>query len=346
MVSEPFNILIANEQAHEAKEVALSLRAFFPGSRIEVVYSADEAVQWAAKCEWQAILADVDLFRQSGLATLAELKRLAPMATLIIQADCNDMTLGMEVLRFGADFYMSKKSPAFLIELPFVLRTLLKNQDLNSQLNAANDRVRRLEEHVSQAQTERQSFVEQLDQVRQQHAELQGRLQAQEVELSQTKEKKQLLLDQWERIRQAHTKMEEELQLVTEQWSQARGENQAHREQLERLRHERDEVQERLFQIDGEKQALLTQLEQMRHTDTLLGEGLQSHDAGLCHERIENQTDREQLERISQERDQLREGLSQMMLEKQSLLAQLEQLRLGHAQMEERIKHLEYRRDE
>ncbi len=346
MVSEPFHILIANEQAHEAKEVTLSLRAFFPDSRVEVVYSADEAVQWAAKREWRTILADVDLFRQSGLATLTELKRLAPMAPLIFQADCNDMTLGMEVLRFGADFYISKKSPAFLIELPFVLRTLWKNQDLHSQLNAANDRVRRLEEHVSQTQTERQSFVEQLDQVRQQHAELQGRLQAQEVELAQTKEKKQLLLDQWERIRQAHTKMEEELQLVTEQWSQERGENQAHREQLERLRHERDELQERLFQIDGEKQALLTQLGQMRRTDTLLGEGLQSHDAELSHERIENQTDREQLERISQERDQLREGLSQMMLEKQSLLAQLEQMRLGHAQMEERMKHLEYRRDE
>ena len=340
-MSAPLNILIATEQAHEAKEVTLSLRAFFPDSRIEVVYSADEVVQWAAKCAWQTILADVDLFRQSGLATLTELKRQAPMATLIIQADCNDMTLGMEVLRFGADFYISKKSPAFLIELPFVLRTLLKNQDLNSQLNAANDQVRRLEEHVSRTQTERQSLVEQLDQVRQQHAQLQGRLQAQEVELSQTKEKKQLLLDQWERIRQAHTKMEEELQLVTEQWSQERGENQAYREQLERLRHERDELQERLFQIDREKQALLTQLGQMRRTGTLLEDGLQRHDAESSHGRIENQTDREQLERISQERDQLREGLSQIMLEKQSLLTQLEQMRQRLTPSQEQIQRLE-----
>src|SRR3989449_11581688 len=80
-------------------------------------------------------------------------------------------TLGMQVLHFGADFYISKKSPAFLIELPFVLRTLLKNQDLNAQLNATKDRVQRLEEQVSRTQTERQSLVEQLDQVRQQRSE-------------------------------------------------------------------------------------------------------------------------------------------------------------------------------
>src|SRR5881409_469208 len=150
----PINILIANEQAQEAKQTALSLRAFFPDSRIELVYSADEVIHWAPKSEWHTILADADLFRQSGLATLTEVKRQAPMATIIIQADCNDMTLGMQVLHFGADFYISKKSPAFLTELPFVLRTLLKNQDMNAQLNATKDRVQRLEEQVSRTQTE------------------------------------------------------------------------------------------------------------------------------------------------------------------------------------------------
>src|SRR5947209_15414797 len=102
----PINILIANEQAQEAKETALSLRTFFPDSRIEVVYSADEVVHRAAKCEWNTILADADLFRQSGLATLTELKRQAPAATIIIQADCNDMTLGTQVLHYGVDFYL------------------------------------------------------------------------------------------------------------------------------------------------------------------------------------------------------------------------------------------------
>src|SRR5713101_1021187 len=339
----PINILIANEHAQEAKETALSLRAFFPDSRIEVVYSADEVVHRAAKSEWHTILADADLFRQSGLATLSELKRQAPMATLIIQADCNDMTLGTQVLHYGVDFYLAKNSHGFLSELPFVLRTFLKNQDLNSRLNVANERVLRLEEQGSRTQTDYQSLVEQLDQVRQERTQLQERLQAHEEELAQTTEKKQLLLDQWEKVRQAHMTMEEELQRVTGQLSQERGENQAYKEQLERLRQERDQSQERLFQIDEEKQSLLTQVGEARHTCTLLEEGLQRHDAELSQERNENQVSREQLEKLRLERDQLQEQLSQLQMEKQSVLAQLEQMRLSHAQMEERIKRLEER---
>src|SRR5437016_7615755 len=260
----PINILIANEQAQEAKETALSLRAFFPHSRIEVVYSSEEVVQGAAKCEWHTILADVDLFRESGLATLTEVKRQAPKATIIIQADCNNMTLGTQVLQYGVDFYIAKNTHAFLTELPFVLRTFLKNQDLNSRWNAANERVLRLEEQASRMQTDQQSLVEQLDQVRQERAQLQEQLQAHEVELSQTKEKKQLLLDQWEKIRQAHTTLEDELQQVTGQLSQERGENQAYREQLEMLRQERDQLQEQVSLLQMEKQAIPAELQQMR----------------------------------------------------------------------------------
>src|SRR5437660_1665025 len=334
----PINILIANEQAQEAKETALSLRAFFPDSRIEVVYSADEVVHRAAKCEWHTILADADLFRQSGLATVTELKRQAPTATIIIQADCNDMTLGTQVLHYGVDFYLAKNSHGFLSELPFVLRTFLKNQDLNSRLNVANERVLRLEEQVSRTQTDYQSLVEQLDQVRQERTQLQEQLQAHEVELSQTKEKKQLLLDQWEKIRQAHTTMEEELQQVTGQLTQERGENQAYKEQLEKLREERDQVQERLFQIDEEKQSLLAQVGQTRHTYTLLEERLQRHDAELAQERNDNRAQREQLEKLRQQHDQIQEQLLQNQIEKQSLLTQVGEARHAYTVLEERLQ--------
>src|SRR5437870_8959989 len=334
----PINILIANEQAQEAKETALSLRTFFPDSRIEVVYSADEVVHRAAKCEWNTILADADLFRQSGLATLTELKRQAPAATIIIQADCNDMTLGTQVLHYGVDFYLAKTSHGFLSELPFVLRTFLKNQDLNSRLNVANERVLRLEEQGSRTQTDYQSLVEQLDQVRQERTQLQERLQAHEVELSQTKDKKQLLLGQWEKLRQAHTTLEEELQQVTGQLSQERGENQASREQLEKMRQERDQSQERLFQIDEEKQSLLTQLGQTRHTCTLLEERLQRHDAELSQERNDNRAYRDQIEKLRQERDQLQEQLSNIQMEKQSLLTQLSEARHTYTLLEERLQ--------
>src|SRR5207244_4813598 len=336
----PINILIANEQAQEAKQTALSLRAFFPDSRIELVYSADEVIHWGRKCWWHTLLVVADLFRQSGLATLTEVKRQAPTATIIIQADCNDMTLGTQVLQYGVDFYIAKNSHAFLTELPFLLRTFLKNQDLNSRWNAANERVLRLEEQVSRMQTDQQSLVEQLDQVRQERTQLQEQLQAHEVELSQTKEKKQLLLDQWEKIRQAHTTLEDELQQVTGQLSQERGENQAYREQLEKLRQERDQFQERLSQIDEEKQSLLTQLGQTRHTYTLLEEGLRRHDAELSHERNENRAHREQLELVRQGRDQLQEQLSQTQVEKQSLLTQLGEARHTYTLLEERLQHI------
>ena len=280
----PINILIANEQAQEAKETALSLRAFFPDSRIEVVYSADEVLHWAAKSEWHTILADADLFRQSGLATLTEVKRQAPKATIIIQADCNNMTLGTQVLQYGVDFYIAKNTHAFLSELPFVLRAFLKNQDLNSRWNAANERVLRLEEQVSRMQTDQQSLVERLDQVRLERTQLQEQLQAYEVELSQTKEKKQLLLDQWEKIRQAHATMEEEFQQVTGQLTHERGENQAYREQLEMLRQERDQLQEQVSLLQMEKQTVPAQLQQMRLGHTQMEERIKRLEERLLQE--------------------------------------------------------------
>ena len=280
----PINILIANEQAQEAKETALSLRAFFPESRIEVVYSADEVLHWAAKSEWHTILADADLFRQSGLATLTEVKRQAPKATIIIQADCNNMTLGTQVLQYGVDFYIAKNTHAFLSELPFVLRAFLKNQDLNSRWNAANERVLRLEEQVSRMQTDQQSLVEHLDQARLERTQLQEQLQAYEVELSQTKEKKQLLLDQWEKIRQAHATMEEEFQQVTGQLTHERGENQAYREQLEMLRQERDQLQEQVSLLQMEKQTVPAQLQQMRLGHTQMEERIKRLEERLLQE--------------------------------------------------------------
>src|SRR5438876_1163422 len=248
------------------------------------------------------------------------------------------MTLGTQVLHYGVDFYLAKNSHGFLSELPFVLRTFLKNQDLNSRLNAANERVLRLEEQGSRTQTDYQSLAEQLDQVRQERTQLQERLQAHEVELSQTKEKKQLLLDQWEKLRQAHTAMEEELQQVTGQLSQERGENQASREQLEKLRQERDQIQERLFQIDEEKQSLLAQVGQTRHTYTLLEERLQRHDAELSQERNDNRVYREQLEKLRQERDHLHEQVLNIQMEKQSLVTQVGEARNAYTLLEERLQ--------
>src|SRR5438132_5187838 len=293
----PINILIANKQAHEASEVSLSLRAFFPHSRIKLVDSADEVVQWAAKCEWDAILADVDLFRQCGLTTMTELKRKDPTAILIIQADGNDKALAKDVLRFGVDFYISKKSPAFLTELPFVLRTLLKNQDLNSQLHAAKKRVRQLEEQVAQTQVESAQTTEKNQW---------GRVREQLEGLRQERSETPAHREQLEKLRQAHTQLEEELQQVTGQLAQERGEHQGYKEQLERLRQEQSETQTHR-----------EQLEKLRRAHTQLEEELQRITGQLAQERGEHEGCKEQLERLRQEQSETQTHREQLEMSQQ-----------------------------
>src|SRR5437899_2027568 len=303
----PINILIANKQALEANEVSLSLRAFFPHSRIKLVDSADEVVQWAAKCEWDAILADVDLFRQCGLTTLTELKQKAPTAILIIQADGNDKALAKDILRFGVDFYISKKSPAFLTELPFVLRTLLKNQDLSSQLHTEKKRVRQLEEQVAQTQVESAQTTEESQR---------GRVREQLDGLRQERSEIQTHREHLEKLRQVHTQLEEELQQVTGQLAQERGEHQGYKEQLERLRQERSETQTHR-----------EQLEKLRQVHTQLEEELQRVTGQLAQERGEHQRYREQLE-----------GLRQEHSETQTYKEQLDTLRHEDKQQDEKLQ--------
>src|SRR5438445_13181364 len=97
--------------------------------------------------------------------------------------------------------------------------------------------------------------------------------------------------------------LEEKLQHHDAQLSQERNDNQAQREQLEKLRLERDQLQERLSQIDEEKQSLLTQVGEARHAYTVLEEGLQRHDTELSQQRNDNQSARDQLHEPRLERD-------------------------------------------
>jgi CheY-like chemotaxis protein len=56
--SEPVTILIVSEHAESIKLVTISLRGFFPGCRVDVAYSAEEARAWTASHEWTLILID------------------------------------------------------------------------------------------------------------------------------------------------------------------------------------------------------------------------------------------------------------------------------------------------
>src|SRR5438093_6025215 len=87
-----------------------------------------------------------------------------------------------------------------------------------------------------------------------------------------------------------------------------------------------------------EKQSLVTQVREARNTYTLLEERLQRHDAQLSQERNDNRAQREQLEKLRQEHDQIQEQLSQNQIEKQSLLTQVGEARHAYTVLEERLQ--------
>lgn len=136
----PLTLLLVNEQAEEIKQTTISMRQFYPGCRVEAVYSGEEALEWAAKDLWQVILLDGQLPHRSGLEILPELRRCTPSSVIILQAEHHDTTTAAQALRAGADLYFYKKSPAFLTELPIVTRTALEHRELRKELDVARER--------------------------------------------------------------------------------------------------------------------------------------------------------------------------------------------------------------
>lgn len=142
--ADPLTLLLANEQAEEIKLTTMTMRGFYPGCRVEAVYSVEEALEWASKQDWHVILLDEQLPRQSERDVLPELRRRAPNAAIIVQAERNDASIAIQVMREGADYYLFKKSVAFLSELPLVTKVVLENRDLRMRLALAHDRYHRL----------------------------------------------------------------------------------------------------------------------------------------------------------------------------------------------------------
>src|SRR5437660_1340251 len=164
----------------------------------------------------------------------------------------------------------------------------MEKQSLLTQLSEARhtytlleERLQRHDAQLSQERNDNRASREQLEKLRLERDQLQEHLSQNQIE-------KQSLLAQVGEARHAFTLLEERLQRHDAELSQERNDNQASREQLERLRLERDQLQERLSQIDEEKQSLLAQVEQARQAFTLLEEGIQRHDAEISQERKDN----------------------------------------------------------
>lgn len=142
--TEPATILVINDIGEEIKLVTLSLRSFFPGCRVEVVYSLDEALQWAPRARWHLMLVDERLLTQRGTPVLPELKRLTSSAAIVLQTDRSDAAAAVHALQAGADFSLYKKSPAFLTELVLYTKEAMEKRDLRITLERTQERHGRL----------------------------------------------------------------------------------------------------------------------------------------------------------------------------------------------------------
>lgn len=146
---EPVNILVVNEQADEIKLVTLSLRGFFPDCQVESVYSAEEALQWLPRAEWDLILIDEGLGLRSRPPLVATLRERLPTTALVLQTDRSDSTAAVTALQAGADFLLFKKSPAFLTELVLYAKGAIEQRHLRATFTRIHDRHTRLLETLT-----------------------------------------------------------------------------------------------------------------------------------------------------------------------------------------------------
>lgn len=146
---EPVTVLIVSEQAESIKLITVSLRGFFPGCRVDVAYSAEEARAWAASQEWVFILIDEQCIAGNDTSLPSELKRHAPYVASILLSDRSDSASALQALQADVDFFLSKKSPAFLTELLFCAKRAIETRHMTMTLDHALERHRGLIESLS-----------------------------------------------------------------------------------------------------------------------------------------------------------------------------------------------------
>jgi PAS domain S-box-containing protein len=148
--SESPTVLVVSPRAEEIKLITISLRGFFPGCRVEVVYSPDEAISWAPTQDWDEILIDDEWVSAGGPSSLIdELKRHAPYATILVESDHADSASALQTLHAGADFYLYRKSDGFLTELMFYTREAIHRRELRITLDQTQERRLRLLEMLT-----------------------------------------------------------------------------------------------------------------------------------------------------------------------------------------------------
>ncbi|MBM4134435.1 MAG: response regulator [Nitrospira sp.] len=137
----PLSFLLASERAEEIKRITPRMRGFYPGCRVEAVYTAEEAMEWVATRTCDAVLLDERLSGLSGLEILPELRRRTANAAILVLTEHYDAMVSVHLLQAGADHVLSQHSPAFFAELPVVTGAMLAQRDRIARLDLADKRA-------------------------------------------------------------------------------------------------------------------------------------------------------------------------------------------------------------
>jgi len=130
----PVSILIVNSHPQEIKLITVGFRGFFSDCRVDVAYSAQEAraLSDTYAMEWTLIVVDEGCLAGPDQGLIEDLKRQAGHASVILQSDQPDTDVAAHAMQGGADFLLSKRSPAFLAELLFCAKHALEKQELKA----------------------------------------------------------------------------------------------------------------------------------------------------------------------------------------------------------------------
>jgi len=155
-MTEPQNIsvLIADAEAEEVKLLTIGIRTVFPGCRVEAIYSADEVMGWVSRHQWQVVFLDEILLQSGWLSIIPEIRKQLPAAAIVLQTDCNDISIAMQAIRAGADHCFYKKAPTFLSEFPASMKTLLEKRQQHPPQILLMDRTADPYSPLSQEMTE------------------------------------------------------------------------------------------------------------------------------------------------------------------------------------------------
>jgi hypothetical protein len=101
--------LLASDDAQAVKHTTIAFRRVIPGFRVEAVYSAAEALEWASKENWPLILfaerLASDLVGTDLSDILTQLQSRAPASAIIVLGDEIDLGQGLTLAGPAADYY-------------------------------------------------------------------------------------------------------------------------------------------------------------------------------------------------------------------------------------------------